>query len=56
MQSIELNAKRPLRSAHTCRIGKVFQKRRQLLALTESEVSSKLYVNINNIKGIEHGD
>ena len=56
MQSNELNAKRPLRSAHTCRIGKVFQKRRQLLALTESEVSSKLYVNVNYIKGIEHGD
>ena len=56
MQSIELNAKHPLRSAYTCKIGKVFKKRRKLLALTESEVSSKLYVNIHYIKGIEHGD
>ena len=56
MQSIELNAKHPMRSAYTCKIGKVFKKRRQLLALTESEVSSQLCVNINYIKGIEHGD
>lgn len=56
MQSIELNVKHPLRSAYTCKIGKVFKKRRQLLALTQSEVSSKLYVNVNYIKGIEHGD
>ena len=56
MQSIELNSKPRLRSAYTCKIGKVFQKRRQLLSLSESEVSSKLYVNVNYIKGIEHGD
>ena len=56
MQSIELNARPRLRSAYTCKIGKVFQKRRQLLSLSEFEVSSKLYVNVNYIKGIEHGD
>ena len=56
MQSFELNAKYPLRSAYTCKVGKVFQKRRQLLTLTESEVSYKLCVNVNYIKGIEQGD
>ena len=56
MQSIELNTKHPLRSAYTCKIGKIFQKRRQILTLTEFEVSSKLCVNVNYIKGIEHGD
>ena len=30
--------------------------RRKLLSLSESEVASKLCININYIKGIEHGD
>ena len=45
-----------LRSAHTCKIGKVFKARRQLLSLTEYQVASEIYVNVNYIKGIEHGD
>ena len=45
-----------LRSAHTCKIGKVFKARRQLLSLTESQVASEIFVNVNYIKGIEHGD
>tara|TARA_Y100001935_G_scaffold60121_1_gene50338 strand:+ start:143 stop:412 length:270 start_codon:yes stop_codon:yes gene_type:complete len=45
-----------LKSAHTCKIGKVFKKRRELLSLSESEVASKTTININYIKAIEHGD
>ena len=45
-----------LRSAHTCKIGKVFKARRQLLSLTESQVATEIFVNVNYIKGIEHGD
>ena len=45
-----------LRSAHTCKIGKVFKERRELLSLTKSEVASNTSININYIKGIEHGD
>ena len=45
-----------LRSAHTCKIGKVFKERRELLSLTESEVASNTSININYIIGIEHGD
>ena len=45
-----------LRSAHTCKIGKVFRERRELLSLSESDISSKTSINVNYIKGIEHGD
>ena len=45
-----------LKSAYTCKIGKVFKKRRKLLSLTEFEVASQLYINVNYIKGIEQGD
>ena len=56
MQVSEIDAKINLRSAHTCKIGKLFKERRQLLSLSETEVASKIFVNINYIKGIEHGD
>ena len=52
----EVNLKLCLRSAQTCKIGKVFLERRKLLSLSESEVASKLCININYIKGIENGD
>jgi len=45
-----------LKSAHTCKIGKVFKERRKLLSLSEFEVATQLYINVNYIKGIEHGD
>ena len=45
-----------LKSARTCKIGKVFKERRELLSLTESEVASNTTININYIKGIEQGD
>ncbi len=48
--------KRCLRSAHTCKIGKVFRERRELLSLSESDISSQTSININYIKGIEQGD
>ena len=52
----EINAETCLKSAYTCKIGKVFKKRRKLLSLTEFEVASQLYINVNYIKGIEQGD
>ena len=45
-----------LRSAHTCKIGKVFESRRLLLHLSETEVASKIYINLGYIKAIEAGD
>ena len=56
MQISEIDTKTSLRSAHTCKIGKVFKERRQLLSLSEIEVASEIFVNVNYIKGIEHGD
>ena len=56
MQISQTDNQRTLRSAHTCKIGKLFKERRQLLSLSESQVASKIFVNINYIKGIEHGD
>ena len=56
MQVSEIESQSSLRSAHTCKIGKLFKERRQLLSLSETEVASKIFVNVNYIKGIEHGD
>ena len=56
MQLTLSKSKPCLRSAHTCKIGKVFKERRELLSLTESEVASNTSINVNYIKGIEHGD
>ena len=56
MQLSGIETQPNLRSAHTCKIGKVFKERRKLLSLSESEVASKIFVNVNYIIGIEHGD
>ena len=56
MQVSEIDTQTILRSAHTCKIGKLFKERRQLLSLSETEVASKIFINVNYIKGIEHGD
>ena len=56
MQISEIDTNTSLRSAQTCKIGKVFKERRQLLSLSEFEVASEIFVNVNYIKGIEHGD
>ena len=56
MQLTLSKSKPCLRSAHTCKIGKVFKERRELLSLSESEVASNTSININYIKGIERGD
>ena len=56
MQQNELKIKPCLKSAHTCKIGKVFKDRRELLSLSESDVASEIFVNVNYIKGIELGD
>ena len=56
MQVSEIESQTSLKSAHTCKIGKVFKERRQLLSLSESQVASEIFVNVNYIKGIEHGD
>ena len=45
-----------LRSAQTCKIGKAFKERRELLSMTESEVAMNTTINVNYIKGIELGD
>ena len=45
-----------LRSAQTCKIGKVFKERRELISMTESEVAMNTTINVNYIKGIELGD
>ena len=56
MQLSEIDTNTSLRSAQTCKIGKLFKERRQLLSLSEFEVASEIFVNVNYIKGIEHGD
>jgi cytoskeletal protein RodZ len=56
MQLNELRVENCLKSAQTCKIGKVFKDRRELLSLSESEVAAQLCINVNYIQGIEHGD
>ena len=56
MQLSPPKSKSCLRSAQTCKIGKVFKERREILSLTESEVASDITINVNYIKGIELGD
>ena len=56
MQFSRSKSKSCLRSAHTCKIGKVFKERRKLLSMTESEVAMNTTINVNYIKGIELGD
>jgi len=56
MQISEVDIKPTLRSAYTCKIGKVFKERRQMLSLSEHEVASEIFVNVNYIRGIELGD
>ena len=45
-----------LQSARTCKIGVVFQKRRLLMSLSESEVALQTIINIDYIQAIESGD
>jgi len=45
-----------LRSAQTAKIGKKFKSMRESLGLSESQVSEKTYINVDNIKAIESGD
>jgi len=56
MQISEIDTETCLRSAHTCKIGKVFKERRQLLVLSKSQVASEILININYINAIEQGD
>ena len=56
MQLNKLRVVPCLKSAQTCKIGKVFKDRRELLSISESEVAAQLFINVNYIKGIEHGD
>ena len=56
MQINEIGAKTCLRSEHTCKIGRVFKERRQLLVLSKSQVASVILININYINAIEHGE
>ena len=54
--SMNTGIKSNLRSAHTRKIGKVFENRRLLLALSETEVASTIHINLNYILAIEAGD
>ena len=56
MQLNELRVEPCLKSAQTCKIGKVFKDRRELLSLSEFEVADQLFINVNYITAIEHGD
>ena len=56
MQISERDTQTCLRSKNTCKIGKVFKEQRESLSLSESQVASKISVNINYISAIEHGD
>jgi len=51
-EGIQLN----LQSAHTCKIGVVFKKRRLLLPLSKSEAAFQTRININYIAAIESGN
>ena len=56
MQISEIDTENRLRSEHTRKIGKVFKEQRQSLFLSESQVASEIFVNINYIEAIEQGD
>ena len=56
MQINEIDTETSLSSAHTRKIGKVFKERRQSLFLPKSQIASEIFVNINYIEAIEHGD
>tara|TARA_B100000287_G_scaffold435527_1_gene504284 strand:+ start:1793 stop:2068 length:276 start_codon:yes stop_codon:yes gene_type:complete len=45
-----------LKSAHTCKIGKMFKEKRLSMFMTESQAASKTFININYIQAIESGD
>ena len=45
-----------LKSAQTAKIGRKFKSTRELLGLSEIQVSQKIYINIDYIKAIESGD
>ena len=45
-----------LKSAHTAKIGKVFQNARNLSSMNEKEVAKELLINVEYIKAIESGD
>ncbi|MDA9954837.1 helix-turn-helix domain-containing protein [Gammaproteobacteria bacterium] len=45
-----------LKSAQTAKIGRKFKSTRELLGLSEIQVSQKLYINTDYIKAIESGD
>ena len=47
MQLNKLRVEPCLKSAQTCKIGKVFKDRRELLSLSESEVADQLFINVN---------
>jgi len=56
MQISERDTETCLRSKNTCKIGKVFKEQRESLSLSESQVASYIFVNVNYIKAIEQGD
>ena len=56
MQSVSLHPTHNLKTAHTSKIGNIFKDRRVLMSLSEEDVATQTFININYIRAIESGD
>ena len=56
MQSVFSQPKHNLKTAHTSKIGNIFKDRRALMSLSEEDVATQTFININYIRDIESGD
>ena len=56
MQSVSLHPTHNLKTAHTSKIGKSFKDRRALMSLSEEDVATQTFINVNYIRAIESGD
>ena len=56
MQPVFSQPKHNLKTGHTSKIGNIFKDRRALMSLSEEDVATQTFININYIRGIESGD
>ena len=56
MQPVFSQPKLNLKTGHTSKIGNIFKDRRALMSLSEEDVATQTFININYIRGIESGD
>ena len=56
MQSVFLQPRHNLKTAHTSKIGNIFKDRRVLMSLSEEDVATQNSINIRYIRAIESGD